>query len=228
MKKFDHELTRLRQRVIEMGNLTELMVSSAIDVVFDAHNSEKIASVLNNEEHLDQMQLEIDKEAIRLLTVYGPVATDLRFILSVSRINLELERIGDHATNICENVQLMISKVEVAPLSEVQKMAEVVRSMVHDALDAFLQSDHRKAQSVIAQDDLVDALNDQIIEELLSDDLVRKILAGPKDIVGALAQILIARSLERIADQATNISEEIVYIVKGDDIRHQSPMSEAT
>ena len=225
MKKFDNELSHLRQRVVEMGNLTESMVSRAIDAVFDVHNNEIIESVLRDEEQLDQMQLDIDKEAVRLLTVYGPVATDLRFILSVSRINLELERIGDHATNICENVHLLASKMDVQPLSEIQKMGEVVRGMVHDALDAFLQNDNRKAQSVIARDDLVDALNDQIIEELLSDEVVREVLTGPTDIAGALAQILIARSLERIADQSTNVSEEIVYMIKGDDIRHQPPVA---
>ena len=222
MKKFEQELAELRRRVVEMGNTTEIMVRQAIDSVFNAQNTKLVQSVLNKEEHVDQMQLEINRDAIRLLTVYSPVATDLRFILSVTRITAELERIGDHATNICENVQLMNAKTEASPLLEVQKMADIVRTMVRDALDAFVQSDYRKAQSVVAHDDIVDAVNDQIIEELLSDEVVREVITGPKDIAGALAQILIARSLERIADQATNISEEVVYMIKGDDIRHQT------
>jgi len=225
MKKFEQELAELRRRVVEMGNTTEIMVRQSIDSVFNLQDNTLVQSVLNKEEHVDRMQLEIDKEAIRLLTVYSPVATDLRFILSVTRITAELERIGDHATNICENVQLMVAKTEAAPLPEVQKMADIVRVMVCDPMDAFVQGDYRKAQSVVAHDDIVDAVNDQIIEELLSDEVVREVITGPKDIAGALAQILIARSLERIADQATNISEEVVYMVKGDDIRHQSPGS---
>ena len=221
MKKFEQEIAALRQRVVEMGKLTETMVGEAIALLTKTQDSELIEQVLTHEEQLDRMQLEIDKEAIRLLTVYSPVASDLRFILSVSRITNELERMGDHTTNMGESVQLMATKTDVPVLNLITKMASVVRTMVSDALDAFLCGDNRKAQNTIASDDMVDALNDQIIEELLSDDLVRDVLAGNQDIAGALAQLLIARSLERIADQATNISEEVVYMVKGDDIRHR-------
>ena len=101
-------------------------------------------------------------------------------------------------------------------------MATVVSGMLRDALDAFAKNDISKAQTTIADDNIVDALNDQIVGDLLNMEIVRDVLSGAKDIAGALGQLLIARSLERIADQATNISEEVVYMVKGDDIRHQS------
>lgn len=220
MKKFEQELTELRHRVVEMGDLTEAMVRQAIEAISHTDDKRLFDSVFHDEERLDQMQLDIDKEAIRLLTVYSPVATNLRFIMSVSRITAELERIGDHATNMCESVQLMASKTKAPLLPEVLTMAGIVCGMVSDALNAFLQNDIKKAQSTIASDDMVDALDDQIIKELLSDEVVREVLKGPKDIAGALAQLLIVRSLERIADQSTNISEEVVYMVKGDDIRH--------
>ena len=221
MKKLEEDLADLRRLVIEMGNLTEEMVVKSIKAVDVADRDELISAVMKDEERLDQMQLDIDKEAIRLLTVYSPVAGDLRFVMSVSRITAELERIGDHATNMCENIQLMASKAITDVEPEVKQMASIVNEMVSDSLNAFLHSDHRKARSTIAKDDLVDSINDQIVEELLSDELVKEVLAGTRDIAGALSQMLIARSLERIADQATNISEEVVYMVKGDDIRHE-------
>ena len=221
MKKLEEDLADLRRLVIEMGNLTEEMVVKSIKAVDVADRDELISAVMKDEERLDQMQLDIDKEAIRLLTVYSPVAGDLRFVMSVSRITAELERIGDHSTNMCENIQLMASKAITEVEPEVQQMGSIVNEMVSDALNAFLHSDHRKARSTIAKDDLVDSINDQIVEELLSDELVKEVLAGNRDIAGALSQMLIARSLERIADQATNISEEVVYMVKGDDIRHE-------
>ena len=221
MKKLEEDLADLRRLVIEMGNLTEEMVVKSIKAVDVADRDELISAVMKDEERLDQMQLDIDKEAIRLLTVYSPVAGDLRFVMSVSRITAELERIGDHSTNMCENIQLMASKAITEVEPEVKQMASIVNEMVSDSLNAFLHSDHRKARSTIAKDDLVDSINDQIVEELLSDELVKEVLAGTRDIAGALSQMLIARSLERIADQATNISEEVVYMVKGDDIRHE-------
>lgn len=220
MKKFEHELADLRQRVVEMGSLTETMVADAIDAITDPHNQALFDRVLQAEGRLDSMQVEIDKEAIRMMTIYSPVASDLRFLLSVTRINTELERIGDNATNLCEAVQLMASKTDAPPLHQLTKMGEIVRDMVSDALNAFVQHDIRKAQATIASDDMVDALNDQIVGELLSDDVVREVLASHTNIAGALAQLLISRSLERIADQSTNISEEVVYWVEGLDIRH--------
>ena len=221
VKKLEEDLASLRQLVVEMGNLTEEMVVTSIKAIDDSERDELISKVMADEDQIDQMQLDIDKEAIRLLTVYSPVAGDLRFVMSVSRITSELERIGDHATNMCENIQLMASKAVATAEPEVMQMAVIVNEMVSDALNAFLHSDHRRARSTIAKDDLVDTLNDQIVEELLSDELVKEVLAGKRDIAGALSQMLIARSLERIADQATNISEEVVYMVKGDDIRHE-------
>lgn len=221
MKKMDHDLSVLRQQVIDMGNLTEQMVLQAVDLISFGENRETINQVLDEEARLDQMQLEIDKEAVRLLTVYSPVAGDLRLILSISRITAELERIGDHAVNMCESLHLMISKDQLQVMPEVQKMGNVVKTMVSDALNSFVQSDIFKAKATIASDNMVDALNDQVVGELLSLEVVRKMLNGPSEVAGALAQILIARSLERIADQATNISEEVVYMVQGDDIRHQ-------
>lgn len=226
MKKMEHELSIFRQHVIEMGNLTEQMVLQVIDALTQPNVQELVDQVMQNEVQLDQMQLDIDKEAIRLLTIYSPVAGDLRLIMSVSRITAELERIGDHAVNMCESLPLLLEESDFQLLPEVGKMAGVVKTMVSDALNSFVQSDIGKAKATIASDNMVDAYNDQIVGELLSVEMVKELLQGPKDVAGAMAQLLIARSLERIADQATNISEEVVYMVKGDDIRHQTFLGE--
>ena len=220
MKKFSDELNALRQRVVEMGNLAEKMVGNAIDAISAPGRDELIRQVVEDEEMLDQMQLGLDKESIRLLTVYSPVASDLRFVMSVSRITAELERMGDHACNMCQAIQLMASKTSAPPLPMLLRLSSVVRTMVSDALDAFLHDDVAKARSTIASDDMADALNDQLIEELLSDEVVHTAVDESQDIAGALAQMLIGRSLERIADQSTNVSEEIIYMVRGDDVRH--------
>ena len=143
---------------------------------------------MDDEAKLDQMQLDIDKEAIRLLTVYSPVAGDLRLIMSVSRITAELERIGDHSVNMCESILMILDKTELHLLPEVQKMASVVKGMVSDALNSFVQSDIRKAKATIASDNMVDALNDQVVEELLNDDVVREVIGGQANIAGALSR----------------------------------------
>lgn len=220
MKKLENEMSQLRQHVVDMGNLAEQMVGWAIEALTSSNRESLFSSIETGEKRLDKMQLDVDKEAIRILTVYSPVAGDLRFVLSVSRITSSLERIGDHAVNMSESIQLMVSKTKQPVLPHIHRMASVVREMLSDALNAFLQSDIRRAQATIAADDMVDALNDQIVEEVLDDDMLRAAVHQPGDMAAGLAQLLIARSLERIADQSTNVGEEIVYMVRGEDIRH--------
>jgi len=227
MKKFETELGKLRQKVVEMGNLAEKMVGIAVDAITAPGRDELIRQVVVQEEQLDQMQLALDKESIRLLTVYSPVAHDLRFIMSVTKITSEVERIGDHAVNMCQAIQLMASKTGTPPLPTLLKMAGAVRTMVSDALNAFLHDDIKKAQATIDADDIVDVLNDQLVEGLLSDEVVRAAVDERKDIAGALSQMLIGRSLERIADQSTNVCEEVVYMVGGEDVRHKKSTGRA-
>jgi phosphate transport system protein len=210
MKKFDQELASLKRRVVDMGDLAESMIDLAMQGLAD-RKVEVFQKVLALEDQLDQMQVEIDNEANRLLTVYGPVAGDLRFILMVSRINSELERMGDHAVNMCEEIQLLISDPDADVPDQLHKMAKLARNMVRGSLQAFYTADSTKAHEILAADDLVDALNDQVVRELL---------AGAKDITASLALILLAKSLERIADQSTNICEEVIYMIQGADIRH--------
>ena len=178
MKKLENDLENLRQRLVEMGNLAETMLRHVSEALVDPRHREITNTIADQENRLDLMQLEIDKQAIRLLTVYSPVASDLRMIMSISRITAEFERIGDHTMNMCESLNLIASRSEIDLRPSVLQMATVVCGMMRDALDAFTKNDISKAQSTIARDNIVDALNDQIVGDLLSMEIVRDVLAA--------------------------------------------------
>jgi phosphate transport system protein len=223
MKKFDQELAVLRDEIVNMGAIAQSMVSMAIGALTDLQAVyDKVRAA---EDQLDQKQLYVDHEAVRLLTVYSPVAANLRFVLSVTHVNNALERIGDQALGLCHNLDFAGKHAAEATsgpaLARFQRMGELTQAMVRDALLAFSGEDAILARATIAHDDLVDAINDDVQKEILSDDVVREGIAAPRSIAGALTHLLIARSLERIADQATNICEEVIYMVKGDDVRHR-------
>jgi phosphate transport system protein len=216
MKKFEYELKNLKRRVMEMGEVTESIVAWSTAAIV-GRDPEMVNRVRAAEPRLDQFQIEIDSEAIRLITVYSPIAKDLRFLLMVTRINSELERIGDQALNNCEHVQQLTSDVEPQPLRDISRMSDITRGMLHDALQAFHDEDTTKAQAVLDADDAVDQLNDQTFR-----DLLRNKGNDPDAINQCMSLILVARSIERIADHATNICEEVIYLVKGEDVRHQT------
>ncbi|MFV1981790.1 MAG: phosphate signaling complex protein PhoU [Rhodothermia bacterium] len=217
MKKFENDLAALTKRVVEMGDLVASMIEM-VTRALDTCQPEVLREVARREENVNRMQVEIDRESIRLLTVYSPVAGDLRLVFMVSRINSELERIGDQAINMGEYLQLLVSDDHAGAFSESPRMAKIVLKMFNDALSAFYSQDQAKAEAVIARDDVVDALNHEVL---------RRCLHGAQDdMAHAVAEILWARSLERIADQATNICEEVIYIVSGRDIRHRAMLDD--
>jgi phosphate transport system protein len=214
MKQFEQELGRLKQTVLDMGSLAESMVAGASRALIKNERT-AIHEVRESEPKLDRLQIEIDREAIRLITIYAPVAKDLRFLLMIVRINSELERIGDQAVDNCEYVELLADPR--LPLANLSRMSEIVLGMVHDAIQAFRAEDTRQAQAVMKVDNEVDALNAHIFRELLEHP------ASDPDIrAQCMSLILVARSLERVADHATNICEEVFYLVEAADIRHQT------
>jgi phosphate transport system protein len=214
MKKFEQELDSLKRRVMEMGQTAEEMVAKSTAAIIDRDPS-AIEQVLADEARLDRFQLEIDGEAVRLITIYTPIAKDLRFLLMVARINAELERIGDQAVNNCEYVQTMHG-APVGPLSDISKMSAITRGMVRDALTAFDRENIQMAESVLKNDDEVDQLYNQTFSDLLADPA-----EDAERLSRSMNLILVARSLERIADHATNICEEVIYMVNSEDVRHK-------
>lgn len=224
MKKFENDLSALNRQIAEMSELAQRMVGLAAEAVQDRNKNVR-DEVNAIEKQLDAMQVKIDQEAIRMLTVYGPVATDLRHILVVTHVTSQLERMGDQVINVFESLDLMQSNVDHPTLSELHQMVKLVQEMVDDALSAYFEKDAVKAEATRSHDDLVDALNAQVAKKLLSEEVLREVLRGEEDIADALAQILIARHLERIADQAVNISKEVVFWVSGADVRHSHKLT---
>ena len=214
MQRLAQELDNLKGRLIEMGDAVESMMVWAGTALTDRH-PESIRRVADSEPAIDQFQIEIDSEAIRLLTVYSPTARDLRFLLMVARISSELERIGDQSLNNCEYIAQLPAQPRAAAFRDINKMSEITRDMVHDALLTFKDEDIDRAQKVVDKDDEVDALYVQTFRDLLT--------AGtePNVVNESMTMILLARSLERIADHATNICEEVFYLAKAEDIRHR-------
>lgn len=211
MKRFADECAVLKRRLIEMGQLGQAMIERAVEALVN-HDPEAIKDVRAKEKEMDRFQVEIDDQAIRLITVYTPVASDLRFLLMASRICSDLERIGDLAKNMVKYVKLLLSQPELLPLEEIPQMAGLVSNIVRDALDAFDRSDVNQAKATKQADEQVDELDDKIFKDLLAD-------AQPNP-TRAVALILLSRTLERIADHAKSICEEVVYLVEAKDIRH--------
>ena len=211
---FDKELGGLKKKLLRMAAIAEIMIDQAIKELV-TRDEQAAQQVPGFEDELNRLQIEIDEAALTLLATQQPVAADLRFIFATSKINSELERIGDLAVNITQNVHVLAQQPPLKPLLDIPRMAELARKMVKESLDAFVKEDVTLAQTVILTDDQVDDLRDQIMRELIT-----YMISDPKSIERALALILIARHLERIADHATNISEDVIYMCQGRDVRH--------
>ncbi len=215
-RHFERDLEELKQRLLWMGSLSERAVHQAMHAVLEA--DEKLAQrVLSEEEAINELQIEIDERVVQLLALYQLMAADLRFVLAVSRINVDLERIGDQAVNIAQSAQRIVRHPQVKPYVDLPRMTELAEEMVRDSLNAVVRRDVDLAKSVLTRDDQVDQLRDQIFRELLT------YMMGDSSVVfPAFELVLVAKNLERIGDHATNIAEDVIYIVAGQDVRHHA------
>lgn len=214
-KKFADELEQLHGSVVAMGRHAQQMVENAIHAIGSPERKTLIAKVRQSEPKLDQMQLDLDHVAIRLMATYSPVAHALRVSISVARITSELERMGDNAINMCESIQLASDDHRESHPDALVQMGSLVREMVSQTLAALEVSSQELAHDTILMDDRVDKANDEVMERHLSD-------SNQFELSVSLSQILIAQFLERIADQCTNVCEEIIYMDQGEDVRHQA------
>jgi len=213
-KHFDEELNLLKEKLLSMASLAESMIYKAVKSL--SERDETLFEVVNQgEKMVNYLQIEIDELCLKLLALKQPMATDLRFITSAMKINSELERIGDLAVNIIQRAEVLIKQPQLKPLIDIPRMAELTQKMVKDSLDAFIKRDVNLARSILTRDDEVDGLKDQVFRELLT-----FMLSDQSTIPRALELILVSRHLERIGDHATNIAEDVIYLVQGKDIRH--------
>jgi phosphate transport system protein len=213
---FDGELDLFKDRLLVMAAKAETMIQKSITALQD-RNQEAAISIPEMEAQVNQLQVEIDDRAFKLLALRQPMAHDLRFIIAAMKISSDLERIADEAVNITEDTAVLLNSPPWHPMMDIPRMAEISGEMVRDALEAFVDSNATKARTVLSRDDQVDALKDQVIRVMLT-----YMISEPQKSEVALELILIARSLERIADHATNIAEDVVYLVEGKDVRHHA------
>jgi phosphate transport system protein len=209
------DLDALKSRLLEMSALAEDLLRTAVEALAE-RDQEKADSVILGDRQLDALELELDEASLSILALHQPVARDLRFITMAMRISNDLERIGDHAVNVAEAVGHLSGQPSVGPVRELDDMARITRQMLTDALDAFIRGDTELARSVCSRDDQVDALQDSIFRILLT-----HMMENPRRIGPAMSLILVSRNLERIADLATNIGEDVVFLVKGQAIKHR-------
>ncbi len=215
-RHFDQDLQQLKERLLTMGSLAETMIHMAIKGLVD-RKVELARDVYRHEKDVNQLQIEIDDRCIKMIALHQPTASDLRFITAAMKINSDLERIADQAVNICQTTEYLLQEPQLKPLIDVPRMAEIAKKMLKDALDSFVEKDENLARSVLIRDDQVDELKAQVFRELLT-----YMISDPSTIKRAIDLILISRNLERIADHATNIAEDVVFVVAGKDIRHGS------
>jgi phosphate transport system protein len=216
VRHFQEELEQLKRRLLEMGGLAEENVRLAVKGLVD-RDHELIESVLLGDEPLNALHIELDNRSFTLLALYQPMAADLRTIVAALKINTDLERVGDLAVNIAEAARRYSSHSPVKKLIDIPRMASIAQTMLRDALDAFVRRDVDLAQQVLNEDDKLDALKTQIFRELLT-----YMLQDPSTIEPALDLILVSRHLERIGDHATNIAEDVIFIVSARDVRHHA------
>jgi phosphate transport system protein len=216
-KHYSGELNHLKEMVLRMGGLAETMTHRAVLALVE-RKREKFSEVKELEKQVNQLHMDIDEIALGMIALRQPTATDLRFISAAMKINTDLERIGDQAINIVEQAEKLVSVPPVKPLIDIPRMAEIAQEMLKAALDAFVQGDVELAYRTIERDDAVDQLKDQVFRELLT-----FMMADASTIARSMDLILVSRHLERIADHATNICEDVIFMVKGKDVRHQDP-----
>ena len=216
VRHFQEELQQLKTRLLEMGGLAEEQVRRAIKALVE-RDRDLIDRVLIGDEPVNALHIEIDSRCFTLLALYQPMAVDLRSIVAAVKINTDLERVGDLAINIAEASRQYLDHVPVKKLIDIPRMATIAQSMLRDALDAFVRRDTELAQRVLNEDDALDALKTQIFRELLT-----FMLQDPSTIEPALDLTLISRHLERIGDHATNVAEDVIFMVSAKDVRHHA------
>jgi phosphate transport system protein len=216
VRHFEQELQHLTSKLLEMSALVESAIYRSVQGVVE-RNEELAQQVLKNETRVNQLEIEIDDLAISLLALQAPLAADLRLVTAAIKINNDLERMGDLSVSIAQSALALVREPLIRPLIDIPHIAGLAQGMVRKALDAFVSRDAELARSVLASDDAVDNMRTASYHELIS--FMEK---NPQQISQALYLLSVIRNLERIADHATNVAEDVLFLVKGIDVRHHN------
>lgn len=215
-RRFEQELVALKTSLIKMGSVVEENLADAIKALLE-HNGELARKAIEKDERVNSLEIEIDNAVIDILALRQPVASDLRLIIAVQKINNDLERIGDHAVNIAESVLNLTKTPEANLLLKIPTMTEIARSMLRDALDSFILLESKIARSILERDNQMDELN-----RVMTREVIELIKSDAKAIDAGMELIRISRNLERIADLATNIAEDVIFHTQAKVVKHHA------
>jgi phosphate transport system protein len=215
-RHFVHEIDALKAQLLLMGGRAESIVQKSIEAL-RRRDPTLAREVLADDRELDQQEIDIEARCVSLLALQQPLASDLRFVTAALKISNDLERVGDHAVNIAQSALRLSAEPQLKPLVDIPRMTDLAAGMLREALDAFVERDADTARRLVRRDDEVDELNRQMFRELVS-----FMIEDPHTITRAMELILVARNLERVADLATNVAEEVVFIAEARIIKHHT------
>jgi len=215
-RHFHEELSRVKVRLLTMSGEAEAALRLAVEALLE-RNNDKALQVIAGDKVVDSMEVEVEESCIDLLALQQPMAKDLRMLVAAIKIANDLERVGDHAVNLAQSAERLAKSRPIAPEPEIIEMARLAREMLSDALEAFVRGDAASAREICIRDDKVDALNRSVFRILLT-----HMMEDPHIIGAALELFLVSRNLERVADLATNIAEDVVFLVEGKSIKHHA------
>jgi phosphate transport system protein len=215
-RHFHDELSQVKVRLLTMSGEAEAAVQAAVEALLE-RDAEKARQVIGGDRVIDRMEVEVEEQCLNLLALQQPMAKDLRLLVAAIKIANDLERVGDHAVNIAESAERLIQSRPITPEPEIVEMARHAREMLSDAIEAFVRGDAAAGRAVCLRDDKVDALNRSTFRILLT-----HMMEDPHSIGAGMTLFLVSRNLERIADLATNIGEDVVFLVEGKSIKHHA------
>jgi len=215
-RHFHDELSAVKVRLLTMSGEAEAALGLAVEALLE-RDADKARRVIENDRTIDNMEMEVEEQCINLLALQQPMARDLRMLTSALKIANDLERVGDHAVNIAQSAERLAEARAIAPEPEIVEMARLSREMLSDALEAFIRGDAQGGRDVCLRDDKVDALHRSVFRILLT-----HMMEDPHTISTGMELFLVSRNLERVADLATNIGEDVVFLVEGKSIKHHA------
>jgi phosphate transport system protein len=218
-RHFHDELSELKSTLLAMSAEAQTALSASVEALLQ-RDSTKAAQVISGDHRIDGFELEIEEQVVKLLATQQPMARDLRLLMAAMKISNDLERVGDHAVNIAQSAERLLVSPPIVPEPEIVEMARLARRMLADALDAFVRADAQAGRALCRRDDQVDSLHDSVFRILLT-----HMMETPHIISAAMELFLVSRNLERVADLATNIAEDVVFMVEGKTIKHHAEES---